>query len=129
MLNSLDAGRRVAQRALLAQGLAVAATAAIAGLVAGAPAALAAGLAGAALCLGTWLAAWVALGGGVQRAGAAYGRLLVGTVLKWSALAAGLALVLGPLRLPALPALAGVVVAVVVFPVATNWLGRIERER
>jgi hypothetical protein len=129
MLNSLAAGRRVADRALLAQGLAVGVAAALAGLVAGGPAAVAAGLAGAAMCLGTWLAARVALGGVVQRAGAAFGRLLAGLALKWLSVGAGLALVLGPLQLPALPALAGVVVAVVVFPVATNWLGRIERER
>ena len=129
MLNSLDAGRRVAHRALSAQGAAVVAVALLAGFAAGGRAALAAGLAGAAMCLGTWLAARVALAGGVQRAGSAFGRLLAGTALKWLALGAGLALVLGPLRLPALPALAGVVVAVVVFPVASNWLGRIERER
>ncbi len=129
MLNSLDAGRRVAHRALLAQALAIVATAGLTAAVAGSRAAMAAGLAGAAMCLGTWLAARVALGGGVQRAAAAFGRLLVATTLKWLALGAGLALVLGPLALPALPALAGVVVAVVVFPVASNWLGRIERER
>lgn len=112
MTNPVAAGRRLAQRAALFQGVAVLATVLAFSFLSG-RAALAALLGGGALVAGAALAAWRSLGGGVAPAGAVMARMFVGLALKWLLVFAALLAGLVAWRLPALPLLAGVVVALV----------------
>ena len=67
------------------------------------------------MALGSLLAAWGAFGGGVTGAGVAFGRLLLGTAVKWVVVAGGLYLAMAVWRLPAVPALAGAAIAAAAF--------------
>lgn len=117
MHDPLSAGRRLASRALLWQAGATVLVA-LAFLASGAPSALAAAVGGGAVVIGALVAALVALGGGVQPAGMAMGRLLVGVALKWFVVLAILAFGLAGLRLPPLPLLVGVLAATLAFVLA-----------
>ena len=64
---------------------------------------------------GRAIAAWGAFGGGVEGAGMALGRLLLGTAAKWVVVAAGLYLAIAAWHLPALPVLAGTAMAALAF--------------
>jgi F0F1-type ATP synthase assembly protein I len=114
VLNSAAAGRRLARRAVALQA-AVTLAVALAGLLFGTPAALAALAGGAAMTLGSLLAAWGAFAGGVSGAGMALGRLLLGTAVKWLAVAGGMYLAIAVWQLPALPVLAGAASAAAAF--------------
>ncbi len=111
MLNSVAAGRRLAQRTLVWQAV-VSVLVALAFLPKGMPWGLAALAGGLALLLGGWLSTRIALGGGVAPAATALGRLLAGVLVKWLVVAVVLTLALGVFRWPALPVLAGVAAAV-----------------
>ncbi len=100
-------GRRAALRAVAIQAAVTLLVAAGILLSAGPRQGLAAAAGGIAMLAGNGLAAVVALGGGIQPAGAAYARLLLGTLGKWVVVMAVLAVAWGPLRLPPLPTLAG----------------------
>lgn len=117
MHDPLSAGRRLASRAIVFQAGATA-LAALAFLALSAPSALAAAIGGGALVAGGAVAAFMALGGGVQPAGAAMGRLLAGVILKWVVVFAVLALGLAVFRLPPLPMLVGVLAATLAFVLA-----------
>jgi F0F1-type ATP synthase assembly protein I len=95
--------------------------AAAACMVLGPRAALAALLGGSAMALGSLVAAWGAFGGGVAGAGAALGRLLLGTALKWVVVAGGLYLAMAVWRLPAVPVLAGAALAAAAFVVSMKF--------
>lgn len=110
VLTSVAVGRRLAQRAIAWQAVAVAVTA-LAFLAKGADWALAAGLGGAAIALGGWLSSVVALGGGVNPSTGALARLLAGVALKWVVVVAVLLLGVGMAGLSPVPMLAGVIVA------------------
>lgn len=110
MHDPLSADRRLALRAIVFQAGA-AALAALAFLAHGAPWALGAAVGGGAVVAGGAAAAFVALGGGVQPAGMAMGRLLLGVLLKWVVVVAVLALGMAVHRLPPLPMLVGVLAA------------------
>lgn len=112
MLNSVDAGRRLMLRAAIYPLVAVAVLA-LAFLLVGPRHAVAALATGVATVAGGWMAAWVALGGGVQAAGSAVARLVLAMVLKWVLLFVVLALALLWWRLPAMPLLAGVAVGLI----------------
>ncbi len=112
VLNSVDAGRRLMLRAAIYPLVAVAVLA-LALLLIGPRHAVAAAATGVATVAGGWLAAWVALGGGVQAAGSAVARLILAMVLKWVLLFVVLALALLWWRLPAAPLLAGVAVGLI----------------
>ena len=114
MLNSAAAGRRLARRAVALQGAVVLATA-LACLLSGRQAAYGALAGGAAMTLGSAIAAWGAFGGGVEGAGMALGRLLLGTAAKWVVVAVGLYLAIAIWHLPALPVLAGTAMAALAF--------------
>ena len=114
MLNSAAAGRRLARRAVALQGAVVLATA-LACLLSGRQAAYGALAGGAAMNLGSAIAAWGAFGGGVEGAGMALGRLLLGTAAKWVVVAVGLYLAIAAWHLPALPVLAGTAMAALAF--------------
>ena len=118
----MSAGRRLASRAIVFQACATA-LAALAFLAHGVPSALAAAAGGGAIVGGGLVAALVALGGGVQPAGMAMGRLLAGVLLKWVVVFAVLALGLAVLKLPPLPMLVGVLAATLAFVLA-NLLKR-----
>ena len=94
---------------------------------------LAAGLAGAvwgvahaagafmgalAASLGTEGMSRLALGGGIQPARVIYVRILAGMVLKWLLVALVIYLALAHWRLPPVATLSGLVLALVVFPLA-----------
>lgn len=110
VLTSVAVGRRLAQRAIAWQAVAVAVTA-LAFLAKGAGWALAAGLGGAAIALGGWLSSVIALGGGINPSTGALARLLAGVVLKWVVVVAVLLLGVGMAGLSPVPMLAGVIVA------------------
>ncbi|WP_343225749.1 hypothetical protein [Lysobacter sp. BMK333-48F3] len=122
MHDPLSAGRRLASRAIAWQAGAMA-LAALAFLPLGAQHALAAAVGGAAATVGSLVAARMALGGGVQPAGMAVGRLLVGVIFKWVAVLAVLGLGMAWWRLPPLPMLVGLLAATLGFVLA-NLLKR-----
>jgi len=119
VLNSVAAGRRLAQRTAALQGAVTLATA-LACLLSGREAALGAGTGGAAMTLGSLVAAVGAFGGGVSTAGLALGRLLLGMAAKWVVVFAGLFLAIGVWHLPPLAVLAGAASAAVALLVATK---------
>ena len=69
----------------------------------------------------------VALGGGIQPAGAAFARLLLGTLGKWVVALAVIVVALGPLRLPPLPLLAGLAAGMPAYLLALNLTQRRQR--
>ncbi len=111
MLNSVAAGRRLARRTVGFQTAATAATALICLIVGGVPAAIGGLAGGGAVTLGSGLAAWRAMAGGVGSSGEALLRLMAGTALKWLLVLTGLVLALSVWRLPPGPVFAGAVVA------------------
>lgn len=115
MLNPVVAGRRLARRAVGFQAIATAATALVC-LLFGNNFAVGALAGGGAMTLGSALAAWRALGGGVVGAGVALGRLLGATALKWMLVVVGLYLALHVWRLPPGAVFAGATIA------ALAWL-------
>lgn len=119
MLNSIAAGRRLAQRSVVLQGAVTLATA-LACLLSGRDAALGALVGGAAMTLGSALAAWGAFAGGVAGAGIALGRLLLGMAAKWIVVVAGLYVAIALLHLPAVPVIAGAALAAAAFLVAAK---------
>ncbi|TXH03029.1 MAG: hypothetical protein E6R07_13120 [Nevskiaceae bacterium] len=119
MLNSAAAGRRLTLRVVANQAVATLLTA-VACLMIGPRDALAALAGGGAMTLGSLVAAWGAFGGGVAGAGAALGRLLLGTAAKWLVVAMGLYLAMAVWRLPAVPALAGAAMAAAAFMLAVQ---------
>lgn len=110
MQNSVAAGRRLARRATAHQVVAVVA-AALACLALGIESTLAVALGGGAVTLGAALSATWSLRPEVVPSGVALARMVGGVVLKWCVFfllfSAGLLL----WRLPALPLLAGVLIA------------------
>jgi F0F1-type ATP synthase assembly protein I len=116
-------GRRAALRAVAVQAAAALLVAVGAWLLAGPTQGLAAAAGGIAMLAGNALAAVVALGGGIQPAGAAYARLLLGTIGKWVVVLAVLAVALGPLRLPPLPTVAGLAAGMLAYLLALNIRG------
>lgn len=121
-------GRRSALRAVAISAIA-AGLVALAFVMQGPSHALGAAAGGAAMVLGNALAAFVALGGGIQTARAAFARLLLGTMGKWVLVTGGLAIALGTWGLPPLPTLAGVVVGLLAYLLGLNFGNRAKRER
>lgn len=124
MLNSVAAGRVLARRTVGFQAIATVATASVCLVAWGAAAALGAMAGGVVVVLGSVLAAWCAMGGGVTGSGAALLRLVGATVLKWMAVVVGLFLALAVWRLPPGPVFAGVVVTVLAWLPAAVLAGR-----
>ena len=108
----LLAGRRLATRAIVWQAGATA-LAALAVTPFDARSALAVVSGGAAVILGSALAAILSYRGGVQPATVVLVRWFAGVVGRWIVTGTLLVLALGTWRLPALPVLAGVVLALV----------------
>ena len=123
MLNSVAAGRRLAQRTAAFQAAVTLATA-LACLLSGRDAALGALVGGGAMTLGGLVAAWGAFAGGAEGAGMALGRLLLGTAAKWVVVVAGLYLAIAVWHLPALPVLAGTAIAALAFLVGVKLFNR-----
>jgi len=119
VLNSVAAGRRLAQRAVALQAAVTIATALVS-LLSGRDAALGALAGGTAMTLGSLLAAWGAFAGGVAGAGVVLGRLLAGTALKWIVVVGGLYLAIAVWHLPALPVLAGAALAAAALLIAAK---------
>ena len=128
VMNSAAAGRRLALRAMAYQMAAVVLVA-LGFLIQGVTAAIAALLGGTSVVLGSALAANIALGGGVVPARSAFMKLVLGTGIKWLVVMTIFALALGVGRLPPLPLLAGLAVALIVYPLVLNFSVRVERER
>jgi F0F1-type ATP synthase assembly protein I len=119
VLNSVAAGRRLAQRTVALQVAVTLATALVC-LLSGRDAALGALAGGLAMSLGNLVAAWTAFAGGVSGAAVALGRLLAATALKWLVVAGGLYLALAIWQLPALPVLAAAALAAAAFLIAAK---------
>jgi len=119
-------GRRAATRAVAVQA-AVALFVAAGFLVAGPRQAMAAAAGGIAMLLANALNLALALGGGIQPAGAAFARLLLGTLGKWVVAIVVVAVALGPFRLPPLPLLAGLAGGMLAYLLALNL--RMGRQR
>lgn len=113
MDNSLAAGRRLALQVVLAQAL-VAVIAGLAFLAQGVHAAVAALAGGLLVVAGTGLLALRVFAPALAGPGSMLARFAVGTLLKWIVVIVGFYLILGYWRLPALPALVGLVAAVLV---------------
>lgn len=124
MHDPIAAGRRSALRAVVVQAV-VSAAVAIGFLVQGLAHALAAGWGGLAMVLANALAAGVAFGG-IERAGAAFARLMLATLGKWTVALACLAIGLGVWRLPPLPMVIGLAAGLLAYLVALN-MGGLER--
>lgn len=120
MHDPIAAGRRTALRAVAAQALVVVLLAATF-LARDVREALAVGAGGLALVSGNALAALVALGG-IVPARVAFGRLLLGTMVKWLVAIAVLATALAIWRLPPLPMLGGLVAGLLAYLLALNFL-------
>lgn len=125
MHDPIAAGRRSALRAVAVQAVASAAVA-LGFLIPGPAHALAAGWGGLAMVLGNALAAGVALGG-IESAGAAFARLMLATLGKWTVVLACLATGLGVCRLPPLPMIVGLAAGLLAYLVALNMGGRQRR--
>ncbi|HEU4992496.1 MAG TPA: ATP synthase subunit I [Luteimonas sp.] len=127
MHDPIATGRRAAMRAVAIQAAAALLVALVAWVAAGPRQGLAAAVGGIAMLAGNALAAAVALGGGIQPAGAAFARLLLGTLGKWVVALAVIVVALGPLRLPALPLLAGLAAGMLAYLLALNLTQRRQR--
>lgn len=110
MQNSIAAGRRLAIRVVAAQA---AATALVAAGFAwrGWDAALAVLAGGGAVVLGTAVLALRLFAGPPAAAGTVLARLIVGNLLRWCVIGAGLYLAMVVAKLPGLPVLAGLIAA------------------
>jgi ATP synthase protein I len=112
MQNSIAAGRRLAIRVVLAQALATVLVAAGFALR-GWPESVAVLAGGGTVVLGTTLLAVRLFAGAPAAAGTVLARLIVGNLLRWCVIGAGLYLALVTLALPGLPVLAGLIAALV----------------
>lgn len=121
MLNSLDAGRRLALRTVLLQ-LAVTLVVCAMFLPKGQREAVSAAAGGFTVALGTALMSVQALGRLVGGA-AAFTRLLIGLLLKWAVVVGGLGLILFKYKLPPLAAVTGLVAAYAVYLMAFRFKG------
>ena len=121
VLNSLDAGRRLALRTVLLQ-LAVAAMGGAVVLLKGHGEAVSAAAGGFTVALGTALMSVQAFGRLVGGA-AAFARLLLGMLLKWAVVVGGLGLILFKYKLPPLAAVTGLVAAYAVYLLAFRFKG------
>ena len=119
MLNTVAAGRRLAQRTAATQALVTLATA-LACLMSGREAALGALVGGGAMTLGGLAAALSAFGGGVEGAGMALGRLLLGIAAKWVVVIVGLFLAIAVWHLPPMAVLGGAAMAALAMLVSTK---------
>lgn len=111
MLNSLAAGRRLALRLVMWQ-LGVAVMAGLIFLTLGRRAALAASASALTVALGNVLAGARAFSRG--GAGLVLARLILGSLLKWAVVLTGMYVIMVRWRLPPVPAIAGLILAVVV---------------
>ena len=128
MHDSVAMARRSTHRALAIEAVVVTLVA-LAFLVQGSQQAVAAAVGGGAVVLGNALAAFVALGGGIQPARAAFARLLLGTLGKWVVVMGVLAVSFGVWRISPLPVLVGVVASMLAYLLGLNFGSRIKRER
>jgi hypothetical protein len=109
VLNSVDPGRRLMLRAAV-YPLAAVIVLALGFLLVSPKHALGALLSGLAVAAGGWVAARMALGGGVQAAGSAMARLIIAVVAKWAVVFGVLIVGILVFRLPAVALLAGIAV-------------------
>ncbi|WP_343229997.1 hypothetical protein [Rhodanobacter sp. DHG33] len=121
MLNSLDAGRRLALRIVLLQFVVSALVGAVF-LLKGHREAVSAAAAGFTVALGTALLSVQTFGRLVGGA-VAFFRLLLGMLLKWAVVVGGLGLILFKYKLPPLAAVTGLVAAYTVYLVAFRFKG------
>lgn len=113
MDNSLAAGRRLAKQVILAQ-VAIAVLVGLGFLLRGVPSALAALGAGLLVALGSVVLALPVFAPALAGPGATVARFALGTLLKWIVVIVGLYLIIAYWRLPALPALVGLVAGLLV---------------
>lgn len=113
MENSLAANRRLAVQVVLIQATTAVAVG-LAFLLQSGMSALAALLAGLLVAVGTGLMALPLFGPALAGPGTTFARLAGGTLLKWIVVIVGLYLILVHWKLPAIPALVGLVATLLV---------------
>lgn len=112
MSRTLEAATRLARRTALAQLVAGLGAGLVSGALAGLAGAASAAFGAGSVLLGTLLMARATVGAGVVSATSAMLRLVMAMVAKWGLVVALGALAIGVLKLPPLPFLAGMVVAI-----------------
>jgi hypothetical protein len=125
----LGSNRRLAFRAVAFQAAVALLAGLVAGVVAGRIAGFAACIGAASMALANAAQAQIALGGGVQVAGSAFARLLLGTLAKWFLVVAvwwGAIAVVGAAPIAAL---CGLFAAALVHPLVVFHGSRMKRER
>ncbi len=113
VVNPHAQGKLLAQRLGGLQALSAVFTA-LPWLLCGPRDAMAALLGGLLVALGTWLLGHRMFGGAGISAAAALTGLIVGSLLRWVTIAAGVALAIGWAKLPPLPMLCGLIVALMI---------------
>jgi hypothetical protein len=121
VLNSVAVGWRLVVRAAACQ-MAVVLAVALFFLFWGAREAIAAAVGGLGITVGNALAARTALGGGVVPARVALFRLALSVLLKWLVVVSVFVVALAVWRLPPLSMLAGMIAALVAYPLGLNFL-------
>ena len=111
------------------QALVAVAAAAIAGAVWGATAGLAAAIGAGSMAVANALQAQLALGGRVQPPGAAFLRLVLGTMLKWLVVFAVWWSSIGVIGKAPLAAIAGLLAATLAHPLVVYFGTKVKRER
>jgi hypothetical protein len=128
-LDHLSANREIAFRAAAWQAL----VSALAGLaawgLAGADAGVAVGVGGGSIALANAVATQLCLGVGIRTPGAAYARLLLGTVVKWGLVVGVWLLAMTVLQKAPLAAMLGLLAAMAVYPIAIFFAAKVKRER
>jgi len=125
----LTTTRRLAFRAIGWQTTAVVLAATMAWVVTGQREGLAVAVGGLSLVLGNVAMAQMSLGGGILPARGAYSRLLIGAVLKWLVVVGVWLVAMAVLKQAPVAALLGLLIAMVVHPVAILFGAKVKRER
>jgi hypothetical protein len=125
----LRSHRRLAFRAVATQAAVALLAGATAAMVAGRIAGLAAGIGAASMTLASAVQAQLALGGGVQSPGAAFSRLLLGTLGKWLVVVVVWWGAMGVIGKAPAWALGGFFAALLVHPLVVLLDTKVKRER
>lgn len=129
MSDHLKSTRRLAFCAIGWQSAVLVLAAGVAWVISGKGAGAAMLVGGFSLVLGNVAMAQLSLGGGVLSARGAYSRLLVGAILKWCLVVGVWVLAMAVLKKAPVAAVLGLLLAMVVHPIAILFGAKVKRER
>lgn len=128
-LDHLSANREIAFRAAVWQAL-VSVLVGMAGwALANGSAGVAAWIGGSSIAVANAAATQLSLGGGILTPGAAFARLLLGTILKWGLVVGVWLLAMPALKKAPLAAMSGLLAAMAIYPIAILFAAKVKRER